>query len=151
MTKVSKIRVKLKNNPYDIVIGHGITKDLPKYIKPLKLGKDCIVVTHDDIANLHGEEVQKVLKFAGYTVVFMIVPNGEPTKSWEWAGALLREIKNYDINREIWLLAMGGGVVGDLTGFVASSYKRGIPWVVYPTTLLAQIDSSIGGKTGVDL
>jgi len=148
---ISKISVKLKNNPYDIIIGHKILTQLPKYLGPLKRYKDAVVISHPIIERLYGAQLSAGLKKSGYSVKFFNVPEGEKSKSFECAAGLLAKISSYDVNRNIFIIALGGGVIGDLAGFVAAIYKRGVPYIQVPTTLLAQIDSAIGGKTAVDL
>jgi 3-dehydroquinate synthase len=148
---MTTIQVKLKNNGYPIIIGHNILKDTPKYLKKLSLGKDAVIVTHPVIERLHGAKLTVALKKAGYTVKTFNVPEGEQSKSASCALGLIEKIAAYDINRKVFVIALGGGVIGDLAGFVAALYKRGVPYIQVPTTLLAQIDSSIGGKTAIDL
>jgi 3-dehydroquinate synthase len=145
------IRLKLKDNGYSILIGASILKNIPQYLKKLSLGKDAVIISHSVIERLHGLKLSKALIQAGYSVKVFNVPEGEVSKSASCALRLIEQIAAYDVNRKIFIIALGGGVVGDLAGFVAAIYKRGIPYVHVPTTLLAQIDSSIGGKTAIDL
>lgn len=145
------INLKLKNNSYPIVIGYDFLKDIPRYLKKLSLGKDAVVISHALIQRLHGARLRAALSQAGYTVKFFNVPEGEQSKSANYALGLIEKISAYDLNRKIFIMALGGGVVGDLAGFVAAIYKRGVPYIQVPTTLLAQIDSAIGGKTAIDL
>ncbi len=147
----SKVRVNLKDKAYTIAIGHDILKHLPAALKSLKLGKDALIISHSFIELLYGRKLAAALKKAGYTVKFFDVPEGETSKSAAWALRLLEQISAYDVDKKIFIIALGGGVVGDLAGFVAAVYKRGVPYIQVPTTLLAQIDSSIGGKTGIDM
>jgi len=137
--------------PYTITIGHGILGKFPRYIRGLGLGKDAVVISHSSIERLHGAPLSASLKKAGYTVKMLNVPEGEKSKSASCALRLLKQISAYDVDKKIFIIALGGGVVGDLAGFVAAIYKRGVPYIQVPTTLLAQIDSSIGGKTAIDL
>jgi 3-dehydroquinate synthase len=148
---ISRISVALKDNPYTIAIGHDILGEFPKHIKGLGLGKDALIISHGSIERLHGGKLSAALKKAGYTVKTLNVPEGEKSKSAGCALHLLKQISVYDVNRNIFIIALGGGVIGDLAGFVAAVYKRGVPYIQVPTTLLAQIDSSIGGKTAIDL
>ena len=136
---------------YPIVIGHGILGKFPGSIRSLGLGKDALIITHPSIERLYGATLSAALKKAGYTVKILNVPEGEKSKSTSCALRLLKQISTYDVDKKIFIIALGGGVVGDLAGFVASIYKRGVPYIQVPTTLLAQIDSSIGGKTAIDL
>jgi len=148
---IYKIRVGLKDNPYTIAIGHGILGDFPRHLRGLGLGKDAVIISHPSIERLYGALLSAALKKAGYTVKVLNVPEGEKSKSAACALRLLDKISAYDVDRKVFIIALGGGVVGDLAGFVAAVYKRGVPYVQVPTTLLAQIDSSIGGKTAIDL
>ncbi len=136
---------------YPIVIGHGILGEFPRFIRGLGLGKDAAVISHPSIERLHGAPLSAALKKCGYTVKILNVPEGEKSKSAACALRLLKQISTYDVDKKIFIIALGGGVVGDLAGFVAAIYKRGVPYIQVPTTLLAQIDSSIGGKTAIDL
>jgi len=137
--------------PYTIVIGRGILGRLPAHARHLGLGKDAVVISHSSIVRLHGASLSAALKKAGYTVKILNVPEGEKSKSASCILSLLKQISAYDVDKKIFIIAFGGGVVGDLAGFAAAIYKRGVPYIQVPTTLLAQIDSSIGGKTGIDL
>lgn len=148
---IFQIRVNLKDDSYRIAIGYDILEKLPGSIRVLGLGKDAVIITHPVIERLYGAKLSAALKKAGYTVKILSVPEGEKSKSFSCASRLLREISAYDVNKNIFIIALGGGVVGDLAGFVAAIYKRGVPYIQVPTTLLAQIDSSIGGKTAIDL
>jgi len=148
---ISKVPVKLKDNSYTIAIGHDIFGKFPDYIRGLGLGRDALVISHPSVQRLYGAQLSAGLKKAGYTVKFLNVPEGEKSKSAPYALRLLDQISAYDVGRKIFIIALGGGVVGDLAGFVAAVYKRGVPYIQVPTTLLAQIDSSIGGKTAIDL
>lgn len=148
---MKKIRMRLKDNSYDIVIGKESLPQLGGALKRLKLGPDSVVVTTPAIWKLHGKELEGALKKAKCSVKVFSVPDGEKSKSAQTAFGLLQKITQYDVGKKIFLVAFGGGVIGDLTGFVASVYKRGIPYIQVPTTFLAQIDSAIGGKAAVDL
>jgi 3-dehydroquinate synthase len=134
-----------------ITIGHGILEKLPQSIRGLGLGKDAVIISHPAIERLYGASLSAGLKKAGYTVKIFNVPEGEKSKSAPYVLRLLKQISTYDVDKRIFIIALGGGVVGDLAGFVAAIYKRGVPYIQVPTTLLAQIDSSIGGKTAIDL
>ncbi|MDD5136690.1 MAG: 3-dehydroquinate synthase [Candidatus Omnitrophica bacterium] len=149
---MKKIRVALKGRSYDIVIGPGLFKKTGMLLKKLGLRqRDAVIVTNRRILDLCGRKLAGDLKKRGFTVTFLLVPDSEKAKSGEVAISLLNRIADYDKYRRLFLIALGGGVVGDLTGFVASIYKRGVPYVQIPTTLLGQVDSSIGGKTAIDL
>lgn len=145
------IRVNLKTNPYDIVVGNNILGKLGARLKALKIGKDAVIITNPVIQKKHGRALVAGLKKSGFSVKVLEVPAGERSKSAKAAFRLIEQIAHYDHLKKIFIIAFGGGVVGDLAGYVASAYKRGIPYVQVPTTLLAQVDSSIGGKVAVDL
>ncbi len=148
---MKKISVKLKQNPYDIYIGQGILSQLGLYVKKLAVGKDAIIITNAKINRLYGKTICLSLKRHGFTSKVLTVADGEASKSATVAFQLMAAIARYDIFKQPFIIALGGGVIGDLAGYVASAYKRGIPYVQVPTSFLAQIDSAIGGKVAVDL
>ncbi len=148
---MTTIRLKLKDNPYDIVIGSGILKNLGRAVKRLNIGQDAVVITNPKIKALYGSIVEKSLKSQGFSVLFLTVPDGEHSKSASKAFELMEKIARYDVFKKMFVVALGGGVIGDLAGYVAAAYKRGVPYIQVPTTFLAQIDSAIGGKVAVDL
>lgn len=145
------IPVPLKGNAYTIVVGHRILAQLGSYLKKLRLGQDAVIITHPKIQKYHGRPLVDGLKKGGFSVTTFEVPEGEESKSTKQAFGLMERIARYDVSRKIFIIAFGGGVIGDLAGYVAAVYKRGIPYVQVPTTFLAQIDSAIGGKVAVDL
>lgn len=150
MTK--RIHINLGKRSYDILICYNEIHRLGRYIKQLKLGTDAIIITNPAIKRLFGNKIEKSLTTEGFNVGFEIVPDSEKAKSERHCIRLLNRISESDSSkRRIFLIALGGGVIGDLTGFVASIYRRGVPYVQVPTTLLAQVDSSIGGKVAIDL
>lgn len=148
---MDKIRVALGDRSYDILIGGGLIDDCGKIVKGLSIGRDAFVVTNRRVLSLFGSKLRRSLTNSGFTVRFDIVEGSEKAKSVETASGVLNRLSRYDVNRSLFIIALGGGVVGDLAGFVASVYKRGVPYVQIPTTLLAQVDSSIGGKVAIDL
>jgi 3-dehydroquinate synthase len=148
---MQSIKVDLGKRSYNIVIGKNILKHLPKYIHSLDLGCDAYIITNGFLKRTYGGLLQNSLIRSKISVRFKLIPDTEKSKSFEMASQLLRDLSRYDKNKRIFIVGLGGGVVGDLAGFLASIYKRGIPYIQVPTTLLAQVDSSIGGKTGVDL
>lgn len=145
------ISVKLKKNPYKIHIGYSLLKDVPKYIKRLKLGNFGLVITSPKILSLHQKGIKRAFGGKNYKITTVI--DGERAKSKKWLNKVIEELVRADtlLNRKVFIICLGGGTIGDLGGFVASIYKRGIPYIQIPTTLLGQIDSSIGGKTAIDL
>lgn len=145
------IPVPLKNNPYEIAVGNHTLSKLGRKLKSLKIGKDAVIITNPVIFKHHGKALVSGLKKNGFLIKVMEVPSGERSKSAKVAFRLIEDIAKYDELKRVFIIAFGGGVVGDLAGYVASAYKRGIPYVQVPTTLLAQVDSAIGGKVAVDL
>lgn len=145
------IKVNLKSRSYKIIVGSGILKNLSKHIAELRMGTDAYVITNAAIKNKYGSTLNKILKNSGYRSRFKLIPDTERAKSLAISSGVINDIASYDKGREIFILALGGGVIGDLSGFVAAIYKRGVPYIQVPTTLLAQVDSAIGGKTAVDL
>lgn len=146
-----KARVSLKERSYDIVVTSSPVSALAPFLKRLGVGPDAVVVTNPTIASLHGASLKRALKKAGCSAHFEFIPDTEKSKSIKAVSSLIDRIASYDKSKGIFIIAFGGGVVGDTAGFAASIYKRGVPYVQVPTTLLAQVDSSIGGKTGADL
>jgi len=144
------IRVKLKENPYSIFIGYNLVSKIPSQIKKLKLGNFGIVLTTPRILSLYKNLITKTFKSREYKII--TVADGEKAKSKEYLFKVISEIIKADTwNKKVFLVCLGGGTIGDLGGFAASIYKRGIACIQVPTTLLAQIDASIGGKTAIDL
>ena len=136
---------------YEVVIGDGTLQTVGERIRGLTGAEKVALITAETGGGLFGVDVDTALARAGFTVVPMTVPAGESSKSWSMAGDILEALATYGIGRGDVVVALGGGVVGDLAGFVAATYMRGIDFVQVPTTLLAMVDSSVGGKTGVDL
>ncbi len=145
------IKLKLGVRSYDILVGRRIINSLGNYLKRLELGEDAFIISNSTIFKLYGNQLSSVLRKAGFGFKFVLVPDTEKSKSLKTAYSMIKKISLFDRSKRVFVIAFGGGVIGDLSGFVASVYKRGIPYIQIPTTLLAQVDSSIGGKTGVDL
>ncbi len=145
------VSVPLPGRSYPVLIGEQLLSLSGKLLRDFDLGRDAVIVTNALIARLHGGRLRQSLVKAGFSVKFLMVPDGEQSKSSLWATRLTEQIARYDLRRKIFVIAFGGGVIGDLAGFVAAIYKRGVPYVQIPTTLLAQVDSAIGGKVAIDL
>jgi 3-dehydroquinate synthase len=145
------VRLSLKKRSYDIVIGQHAINSLGRRLKKLRLGPDAYIITTLPIKRRFGRQLSCLLQQNGFKLKFKLVPEGEGSKSITIASDIIRDLALYDKKRRIFIIALGGGVIGDISGFVASIYKRGVPYIQVPTTLLAQVDSSIGGKTAVDL
>lgn len=146
-----QLKVNLRDQGYKIMIGNNILQNIGAELKALNLSGDAIVITHPVLRKLYGKTLEKSLIAQGFGVTFFEVPEGEKSKSAKTYVGLLEKIAKHDVNKNILVVALGGGVVGDLSGFVAATYRRGVPYIQVPTTLLAQIDSAIGGKTAIDL
>lgn len=148
--KTKIIKVALKDNPYDIYIDYNIFKKVPAYLKQLNLGNFGIIITSHKVYALYKDLIKKT--FQGFSYKIIKVPNGEAAKSKKCLWEVIDKIVKADNwNKELFVICLGGGTVGDLGGFAASIYKRSIPYIQIPTTLLAQVDASIGGKTAIDL
>ncbi len=136
---------------YNVNIGSGFLDSVGEKIKELKRPCRVVIISDDMVFPLYGERVKSSLEVSGYSVCEFIVPHGEESKSFENYETILEYCAENSITRTDLFIALGGGVVGDLTGFVASTYLRGVDFVQIPTTVLAMVDSSVGGKTGINL
>lgn len=136
---------------YDVLIGQGILESAGEKIAALSRAKRVMIVSDDIVYPLYGETVTKSLAAAGFAVSRFVFPNGEERKRLSTIEALLEQMAAEHFSRSDLIVALGGGVVGDMAGFAASIFLRGIAYVQIPTTLLAAVDSSVGGKTAVDL
>ncbi|MCM8797477.1 MAG: 3-dehydroquinate synthase [Candidatus Omnitrophica bacterium] len=145
------VNLKLKKHPYDIIIGRGILPRLGNLLKKIDIGAHAYIITNPTVKKHCAEKLQSILSSSGFSTKIKTIPDTEKSKSLETATAILKDIAKYDKRKRIFIVAFGGGVIGDVSGFVASIYKRGVSYIQIPTTLLAQVDSSIGGKTAVDL
>ncbi|MFH1622419.1 MAG: 3-dehydroquinate synthase [Candidatus Omnitrophota bacterium] len=148
---MNTIKLNLKNRSYAICIEKGLILKTGCLLKKINVGKDAIIITNKYIKKRFGTKVKNSLLKHNFSCKFLTVPDSEKAKSIKYCFDLIDKISKYDKKKQLFLIALGGGVIGDLTGFVASIYKRGVPYIQIPTTLLAQIDSSIGGKTAIDL
>ena len=147
---IQTVKVPLDDRSYTITIGRGIIAHLEEAMKPY-VGRRVAIVSHPAIWKQYGMCVHKAICDLGIIPICCLIPSGERHKTWSQTGRLLRLWAEEELDRGSAAIALGGGVVGDMTGFAASCYMRGIPYIQIPTTLLAQVDSSVGGKTGVDL
>ncbi|MGH7645973.1 MAG: 3-dehydroquinate synthase [Gemmatimonadales bacterium] len=143
--------VERRDASYDIVIGRGLLADLPALLARHCPAARYAVVADTQVAELYGARLVAGLHDAGMAGELLAFPAGERHKTRETWAALSDRMLAAQLGRDAAVIALGGGVVGDVAGFVAATYLRGLPWVTVPTTLLAMIDASIGGKTGVDL
>ena len=145
------VKVPLGDRSYSIFIGEGLLPRLGAECRRLQLGARCAVVTDETVAPLHAQPVLESLTAAGFEPCSIRVPAGETSKNLRMVERCYDELAGHRLERKSFIVALGGGVVGDLAGFVAATYLRGLPFVQVPTTLLSQVDSSVGGKTGVNL
>lgn len=144
------VPVALGTRAYDIVIGRGLIGSLGARIKVLRPGAKCVIVTDATVAKLHLAAADAALKSAGIGTSAIVVPPGEGSKSYATFETVCEAIIAARIERGDLVVALGGGVIGDLAGFASASVRRGLDFVQVPTTLLAQVDSSVGGKTGIN-
>lgn len=151
---ITEVNVDLGNKSYPIYIGENILPDLGKYLKKpqmgLATGTKIMVVTNPLVYDLYGRTVMNSLAEAGFTPIPGEVPDGEAYKTLDSAEHLYDVAFDNGLDRKSVVLALGGGVIGDLAGFVAATYMRGVSFIQVPTTLLAQVDSSVGGKVAVN-
>lgn len=144
------IRVDLAGRAYDIVIGPGLIDRAGALGRPLLAAPRAIIVTDETVAPLYGDRLAASFAKAGVRTTTLTVPAGEGSKEFAAFGRLMSDLLDQRPDRKTTLIALGGGVVGDLTGFAAAVLLRGVDFIQVPTTLLAQVDSSVGGKTGIN-
>jgi 3-dehydroquinate synthase len=147
---MKKVKVDLQKNRYEIRIGSGLLPQVGPWLKEVGLSGKAVIITDTTVKSLYADALSRGLTDAGFDVSVLEIPPGEEQKTLEAAGGLYEKLTGAYAERTTPVIALGGGVVGDLAGFVAATYMRGVPLVQVPTTLLAQVDSSIGGKTAVD-
>lgn len=145
------VRVSLGERSYEIRIGTGLLAETGHLCSSLGLGQRCALISDANVAPLYAKQVMESLAAAAFEPVLITVPPGEKAKSLKTVQFCYDQLAGHRLERKSFAIALGGGVVGDLAGFVAATYLRGIPFVQIPTTLLAQVDSSVGGKVGVNL
>ncbi|MEY2479925.1 MAG: 3-dehydroquinate synthase [Verrucomicrobiota bacterium] len=148
---MTNITIRTGSLSYEVIVGTGLLNSLGSTIAKKITGGRCAVVADENTARLFGERVVESLRSERFEPSLIIIPAGEKSKSLEQVEAVCDEMVRAGLDRQSFLVALGGGVVGDLAGFVAAVFHRGIPYVQVPTTLLAQVDSSIGGKTAVNI
>jgi 3-dehydroquinate synthase len=147
---MTQITVGLGERSYDIIIEPGLLGSAGKLLKPFSKSGRIVIVTDAHVAPLHLSTVIESAKAAGLTVERIILPPGESTKNWTQLESLCDQLLSLEIERSEAIVALGGGVIGDLTGFAAAIVKRGCTVIQIPTTLLSQVDSSVGGKTAIN-
>ncbi len=149
--RVRAVQVSLGNRSYAIKIASGLLKQLGGECARLKFGDRCAIITDTNTGKNFAKPAYDSLAKAGFFPTLITIPAGEKSKSLKCAQYCYDQLAAQRLERKSFIVALGGGVVGDMAGFVAATYLRGIPFVQIPTTLLAQVDSSVGGKTGVNL
>jgi 3-dehydroquinate synthase len=148
--QVERLRVELGDRAYEILVGPRLLERAGREIQPLLRGRQVVIVSDETVARHCLARLRDGLSEAGIAHHTVLLPPGEETKDLDHFGRLAEEILAFGIERGTMLVALGGGVVGDVTGFAAATLLRGIDFVQIPTTLLAQVDSSVGGKTGIN-
>lgn len=146
----ARIPVLLKNTPYEVIVGNDILQRTGEFIHKVLAARKCALITDTNVGPLYAEDVRLSLETNGIQTTVITVPAGETSKSLSEVEKICDQMVAAGLDRGAFVAALGGGVVGDLAGFVAAIYYRGIPHVQIPTTVVAQVDSSIGGKTGVN-
>ncbi|OGW75776.1 MAG: 3-dehydroquinate synthase [Omnitrophica bacterium RBG_13_46_9] len=145
------VKLNLGPRSYNIYIGKGIIGELPSLIKLDAPSAPIFIVTNRKICNLYADKLENALKPFGKKILFYEVPDSEKAKSFPIYIRTIRRLARFARKTRPLVCAFGGGVIGDLAGFVASAYRRGVPYIQIPTTLLAQVDSAIGGKVAIDI
>ncbi len=146
----NRVPVALGDRSYEILIQPGILSQIGAILQSAGCAGRVGIVTNPVVHQLYGSVVLRALRQAGFSPFLIIVPDGEKAKTVQWLSKILDALVAQQLERQDMILALGGGVTGDVAGFAASTYLRGIPFVQVPTTLVAQVDSSVGGKTGVN-
>lgn len=146
---MQELTVSLNNRSYSILIGSGLLTDVEvgnRYLLPKRVS----IVSNETVAPLYHKVLENSLRDDGIQTTSIVLPDGEIYKNWETLNLIYDHLLAERFDRSSAIIALGGGVIGDLTGFAAATYQRGIPFIQVPTTLLAQVDSSVGGKTGIN-
>ncbi len=144
-----KMKINLTNHSYDIIIENELLNHINDYVKEVYKNKEVYIITDSNVAPIYLTKVEAALS-KDFNVKSVVIPAGEASKSFDGYKLVCEKLIDLQVRRNQLLLALGGGVIGDLTGFVAATMYRGIDYIGVPTSLLSQMDSSIGGKTGID-
>ncbi len=147
---IETVHVDLPGREYDVIIGPGLIADVGARIAPFLRRPRVVIVTEENVAALHLDALQSALNAADITSEALVLPAGEGTKSWPYLEQCVEWLLAQKVERGDVVIAFGGGVIGDLVGFAAATVRRGVRFVQIPTSLLAQVDSSVGGKTGIN-
>lgn len=146
-----RVEIPLSSSPYSALVGRGLLARAGEFCAGAGLSGRCAVIADANVFPLHGAPLMESLRAAGFAPEAVLFPAGEESKSLSEAARLLEELARLKLDRRSFVAALGGGVAGDLAGFVAAVFLRGVPYVQAPTTVVAQVDSSVGGKAGVNL
>lgn len=147
---MKRLNIDLADRSYEILIGQGLLEKVGEWVLDIVRPSRIVIITHPSIYELFGEKLSNGFSRANLPAHVIEVPEGETSKSLKQAEEIYDKLLEWKCDRQTVLLALGGGVIGDLTGFIAATYMRGVPFVQVPTTLLSQVDSSVGGKTAVN-
>ncbi len=147
---MKRLTIDLADRSYDILIGRNLLGRVGTLVSEILTPSQVVVLTHPSIQRLYGNTLKESFAAQGPTVRTLEIPEGEASKSLGQAERIFDKLMEWQCDRSTLLVALGGGVIGDLTGFIAATYMRGVPFVQIPTSLLAQVDSSVGGKTAVN-
>jgi 3-dehydroquinate synthase len=147
---VAVLEIRGAGYRYLALVGSGVIGQVGKQARRSLAGRTCAIISDTKAASLFAKGVADTLATAGFQSILITIPTGEKSKTLKQAGAICDQMAAAGLDRQSFVIGLGGGVIGDISGFVAAIYHRGIPHVQIPTTLLAMVDSSIGGKTGVD-
>ncbi len=150
MSQPKTVQVELAGRGYDILVGSGLLKRAADYIVPKLASKKAIIVTDAHVGTIYGSQLKANLRTADITCEILTIPAGEGSKNFATFEWLMNQLLALKVDRKTTIIALGGGVVGDLAGFAASVLLRGVPFIQIPTSLLAQVDSSVGGKTAIN-
>ena len=148
-----EILLELQRRPdgYQVLVAPGLRRRLPELLAPFNQSRPLFLVSDQRVAGLYGAGVQAELQAGGYPSLLVTTPVGERAKTWAVVQRLAKALLAHGAHRQSALMALGGGVVGDVTGFLSSLFMRGTPFIQMPTSLLAMVDASIGGKTAINL
>ena len=143
-------KIDLKDNAYEVIVSKGILNDCGNYISNLEIGNKCAIISDSNVAPLYASKVSESLANNNIKSELIVVDAGESSKSLESVEKICRTMIKTGHDRHVFVIALGGGVIGDLAGLVASVFYRGVPFIQIPTTIVSQVDSAVGGKTGVN-
>ncbi len=148
---VRRLHVHTPSGAYPIYIGEGIRHRVGEWLAARDFTRQAVMITDENVAPYYAHDVRVALETSGFTVTLITLPAGESHKNLDTVRHVYNTVIHAGIDRQTPIIALGGGVIGDLSGFVAATILRGVPFVQMPTTLLAMVDASVGGKTGVDM